>query len=46
MHYQLQGAYRMDSRIADADRELEVYKTVKAQNREIPKPGQEGMGQH
>ncbi len=30
MHYQLQAAYRMDSRIQDADRELALYKEIKA----------------
>ncbi|MBV9888544.1 MAG: tetratricopeptide repeat protein [Acidobacteria bacterium] len=34
MHYQLQSAYRKESRIADADRELEVYKELKERQRE------------
>ena len=34
MHYQLQAAYRMDSRIQDADRELALYKVIKASKRE------------
>jgi Flp pilus assembly protein TadD len=38
MHYQLQAAYRMDSRIQDADRELAIYKEVKARKREQPTP--------
>lgn len=34
VHYQLQSAYRKDSRTADADRELEIYKKLKARERE------------
>lgn len=34
MHYQLQAAYRMDARIQDADRELALYKEIKAGKRE------------
>jgi tetratricopeptide (TPR) repeat protein len=34
MHYQLQVAYRKESRTADADRELEIYKELKAKQRE------------
>ncbi len=34
MHYQLQAAYRKESRSADADRELEIYKELKAKQRE------------
>lgn len=34
MHYQLQAAYRKQSRAADADRELEIYKELKAKQRE------------
>jgi Flp pilus assembly protein TadD len=34
MHYQLQAAYRKESRIADADRELEIYKELKAKQRD------------
>jgi tetratricopeptide (TPR) repeat protein len=33
MHYQLQAAYRKESRDADADRELEIYKELKAKQR-------------
>ena len=40
VHYQLQAAYRKDSRIADADRELRLYKELKAKHREatVPRP--------
>jgi tetratricopeptide (TPR) repeat protein len=40
VHYQLQAAYRKESRTADADRELQIYKELKAKNREltIPRP--------
>ena len=34
LHYQLQAAYRMDSRIQDAYRELALYKEIKAGRRE------------
>ncbi len=34
VHYQLQAAYRKRSRTADADRELELYKQLKAKARE------------
>lgn len=34
LHYQLQAAYRKENRIADADRELEIYKQIKATSRE------------
>jgi tetratricopeptide (TPR) repeat protein len=34
MHYQLQAAYRKDGRVQDAERELTVYKEIKARNRE------------
>jgi tetratricopeptide (TPR) repeat protein len=34
IHYQLQAAYRKLGRIADADRELEIYKGLKAKSRE------------
>ena len=42
IHYQLQAAFRKDSRIADADRELQLYKETKARNRQrdLPKPVQ------
>jgi tetratricopeptide (TPR) repeat protein len=36
IHYQLQSAYRRAGRTADADRELAVYRTIKAQHRETP----------
>lgn len=38
IHYQLQAAYRKESRIADADRELELYKELKAKSRERTLP--------
>ena len=40
VHYQLQAANRKDSRIADADRELQLYKQLKAKHREatVPRP--------
>ncbi len=34
IHYQLQAAYRKEDRIAEADRELEIYKQLKAKSRE------------
>lgn len=34
MHYQLQAAYRKEGRTADADRELSIYKQLKAASRE------------
>jgi tetratricopeptide (TPR) repeat protein len=34
LHYQLQAAYRKENRIADADRELEIYKQIKAASRD------------
>jgi tetratricopeptide (TPR) repeat protein len=33
LHYQLQAAYRKENRIADADRELEIYRQIKAASR-------------
>jgi tetratricopeptide (TPR) repeat protein len=33
MHYQLQAAYRKQARLADADRELALYKEIKAGRR-------------
>jgi len=33
MHYQLQAAYRKAQRTAEADRELDVYKELKAKKR-------------
>ena len=38
VHYQLQTAYRKESRTADADRELQIYKELKAKNRELTVP--------
>jgi tetratricopeptide (TPR) repeat protein len=40
VHYQLQAAYRKQLRIADADRELQIYKELKATHREatVPRP--------
>jgi tetratricopeptide (TPR) repeat protein len=38
VHYQLQAAYRKESRTADADRELQIYKELKAKNRELTVP--------
>lgn len=34
MHYQLQAAYRKEGRTAEADRELAIYKQLKAESRE------------
>jgi len=34
IHYQLQAAYRKAGRTADADRELGIYRDIKARNRE------------
>jgi tetratricopeptide (TPR) repeat protein len=36
MHYQLQAAYRKLDRLADADREMEIYKQLKAKQRQQP----------
>lgn len=44
IHYQLQAAYRKLSRIADADRELALYKDIKAKQRVLP-PSQPGQPQ-
>ncbi|HLZ13425.1 MAG TPA: tetratricopeptide repeat protein [Candidatus Acidoferrum sp.] len=38
VHYQLQAAYRKDNRLEDADREMEIYKEVKARNRAATVP--------
>lgn len=40
VHYQLQAAYRKESRTAEADRELQIYRELKAKNREstVPRP--------
>jgi tetratricopeptide (TPR) repeat protein len=42
IHYQLSIAYRRASRIADADRELQLYREMKASNRNRELPN--GMG--
>jgi len=42
IHYQLQAAYRKASRIEDADRELEIFKEIKARKRASAVPS--GMG--
>jgi tetratricopeptide (TPR) repeat protein len=34
IHYQLQSAYRKEDRVAEADRELEIYKQLKAKSRD------------
>ncbi|GGH05228.1 hypothetical protein GCM10011586_21690 [Silvibacterium dinghuense] len=34
VHYQLQSAYRRNGRIADADRELAIYREIKAKERQ------------
>jgi tetratricopeptide (TPR) repeat protein len=38
VHYQLQNAYRKESRIVEADRELQIYKELKAKNRDLTVP--------
>lgn len=38
VHYQLQSAYRQQSRLEDADRELAIYKELKKQKRETTSP--------
>ncbi len=38
VHYQLQAAYRKEARIADAEREMALYKELKAKNREQTAP--------
>lgn len=38
VHYQLQAAYRKESRLQEADRELQLYKELKARNREHSAP--------
>jgi tetratricopeptide (TPR) repeat protein len=40
VHYQLQTAYRKQARNSDADRELAIYKELKAKNRAstVPRP--------
>lgn len=44
IHYQLQAAYRKASRVQDADRELEIYKEIKARKRASATPS--GMGEN
>jgi len=38
IHYQLQAAYRKAGRTQDADRELKLYREIKAHNRQRPAP--------
>ncbi len=38
IHYQLQAAYRKAGRVEDADRELRLYRDIKARNREVAAP--------
>jgi tetratricopeptide (TPR) repeat protein len=38
IHYQLQAAYRKAGRAQDADRELRLYREIKAHNRQRPAP--------
>jgi hypothetical protein len=38
VHCQMQAAYRKESRTAEADRELQIYKELKAKNRELTVP--------
>jgi tetratricopeptide (TPR) repeat protein len=38
VHYQLQAAYRKESRTAEADRELQIYRELKAKNRALTVP--------
>lgn len=45
MHYQLQAAYRKQSRIADADRELALYKEIKEKKR-VSSSGAMGSAQN
>ena len=42
IHYQLQAAYRKASRIQDADRELAIYKEIKARKRASAAPSAMG----
>jgi tetratricopeptide (TPR) repeat protein len=43
-HYQLQAAYRKLGRATDADRELSVYREIKARARDGASPKQESQG--
>ena len=36
IHYQLQAAYRKVGRTADADREVRLYREIKARRRDLP----------
>jgi tetratricopeptide (TPR) repeat protein len=38
VHYQLQAAYRKELRTAEADRELQIYRELKAKNRQLTVP--------
>lgn len=38
IHYQLQAAYRKAGRLQDAERELKLYREIKAHNRQRPAP--------
>jgi hypothetical protein len=38
VHYQLPAAYRKESRTAEAHRELQIYKELKAKNRDLTVP--------
>jgi len=42
IHYQLQAAYRKASRTTDADREMEIYKAIKARKRASTAPASMG----
>jgi tetratricopeptide (TPR) repeat protein len=46
IHYQLSIAYRRASRAADAERELQLYRTLKASNRNRSKAANTGAKQH
>jgi tetratricopeptide (TPR) repeat protein len=47
VHYQLQAAYRKESRVADADRELAVYQELKAKSRpHLPQSSAQGPAQN
>jgi len=46
IHYQLSIAYRRASRNADADRELQLYRELKASNRNRALPGNKGAKQN
>jgi tetratricopeptide (TPR) repeat protein len=47
VHYELQAAYRKESRVADADRELAVYQELKAKSRpHLPPSSAQGPAQN